>query len=290
MPASRRPRSNSVELALQLLQPPVARREAGAHHARGGVRELGGVAAAHRDAAGKAGERRPAADRRARAGSSPGRAPARRRRSRSCSRSIRLQNSSFAATTISAAADGVGARRSATKSAIVTSVSWPTAEMTGTGDSGDRARDDLLVERPEVFDRAAAAADDDDVDARHAPDRLAAPRAISSAAPSPCTRAGRMTRCAFAYRRRSTLMMSRIAAPSSEVTMPILRGSAGSGRLRACVEQPFVLQPLLQLIERELQRAQPVRLEMLADQLVLALRLVDRDAAARDDARGRRPA
>ena len=50
------------------------------------------------------------------------------------------------------------------------------------------------------------------------------------------------------------------------------------------VEQPFVLQPLLQLIERELQRAEPVRLEMLADQLVLALRLVHRDAAARDDA------
>ena len=37
------------------------------------------------------------------------------------------------ATTISAAADGVGARRSATKSAIVTSVSWPTAEIVGTG-------------------------------------------------------------------------------------------------------------------------------------------------------------
>ena len=48
---------------------------------------------------------------------------------------MRAQNSSFAATTISAAADGVGARRSATKSAIVTSVSWPTAEMTGTGDA-----------------------------------------------------------------------------------------------------------------------------------------------------------
>ena len=46
---------------------------------------------------------------------------------------MRLQNSSCAATTISAAADGVGARRSATKSAIVMSVSCPTAEMTGTG-------------------------------------------------------------------------------------------------------------------------------------------------------------
>ena len=33
------------------------------------------------------------------------------------------------------AADGVGARRSATKSAMVTSLSWPTAEMTGTGEA-----------------------------------------------------------------------------------------------------------------------------------------------------------
>ena len=66
--------------------------------------------------------------------------------------------------------------------------------------------------------------------------------------------------------------------------MPILRGSAGSGRLRAGVEQPFGLQPLLQLVERELQRAEALRLEVLADELVLALRLVDRDAPARDDA------
>ena len=39
---------------------------------------------------------------------------------------------SFSRTTSSAAADGVGARRSATKSAMVKSVSWPTAEITGT--------------------------------------------------------------------------------------------------------------------------------------------------------------
>lgn len=36
---------------------------------------------------------------------------------------------------ISAAADGVGALRSATKSHIVKSVSWPTAEMTGITDA-----------------------------------------------------------------------------------------------------------------------------------------------------------
>ncbi len=42
-------------------------------------------------------------------------------------------NSSFLRTTSSAAADGVGARRSAAKSAMVKSVSWPTAEITGRG-------------------------------------------------------------------------------------------------------------------------------------------------------------
>ena len=39
--------------------------------------------------------------------------------------------SSLRSTTSSAAADGVGARRSATRSAIVTSVSWPTPEIVG---------------------------------------------------------------------------------------------------------------------------------------------------------------
>ena len=47
---------------------------------------------------------------------------------RRCGRS----SSSRVQTTISAAAEGVGARRSATKSAMVTSVSCPTAEITGT--------------------------------------------------------------------------------------------------------------------------------------------------------------
>ena len=49
------------------------------------------------------------------------------------------------------------------------------------------------------------------------------------------------------------------------------------------VEEPFRLQLLLQLLERELQRAEPVRLHVLADDLVLALRLVDAEPAARDD-------
>ena len=49
---------------------------------------------------------------------------------------MRAQKSSLRATTISAAAEGVGARRSATKSAMVTSLSCPTAEIVGTDEHG----------------------------------------------------------------------------------------------------------------------------------------------------------
>src|SRR6185312_10514492 len=49
------------------------------------------------------------------------------------------------------------------------------------------------------------------------------------------------------------------------------------------IEQALRLQPLLQLLERELERAESLRLEMLADDLILALRLVDGDLPARHD-------
>ena len=75
--------------------------------------------------------------------------------------------------------------------------------------------------------------------------------------------------------------MSRSAAPSSDVTMPIRRGSAGSGRLRAWSNKPSACEFLLELFERLLQRAEPLRLEVLADDLIFALRVVDADLAAR---------
>ena len=78
-------------------------------------------------------------------------------------------------------------------------------------------------------------------------------------------------------------MMSRTAAPSSEVTTPILRGSAGSARLRARSNSPSAASRCLQLLEGELPGAEPFRLQVLAEQLILALRVVDADAAARDD-------
>ena len=78
-------------------------------------------------------------------------------------------------------------------------------------------------------------------------------------------------------------MMSRSAAPSIEVTRPMRRGSAGSGRLRACVEQALGGELLLQLFEGLLQGAEAFRLHVLAEDLVLALGIVDADLAARDD-------
>ena len=51
---------------------------------------------------------------------------------RRCRSASSARRSASTGTASSAAADGVGARRSATKSAMVKSVSWPTAEITGT--------------------------------------------------------------------------------------------------------------------------------------------------------------
>ena len=165
----------------------------------------------------------------------------------------------------------------------MTSVSWPTAEITGTGERGDRARDDLLVERPEILDRSAAAADDDDVDAVDARRSL-------------CSAARDLERRALALHARRTDDEVRVGvAPAEHLDDVADRRAVERGDdadlarqrrqrpLARGVEQPFGLQPLLQLIEGELQRAEPLRLEVLADELIFALGLVDRDAAARDD-------
>jgi hypothetical protein len=53
--------------------------------------------------------------------------------------------------------------------------------------------------------------------------------------------------------------------------------------LAPLVEQPLFGQARLQLLERQLPRAQPLGLELLADDLVLTLRVVDAHAAAGDD-------
>ena len=54
--------------------------------------------------------------------------------------------------------------------------------------------------------------------------------------------------------------MSRMAAPSGDVTTPILRGKAGNPRFRCSSNSPFLGQSFAKLFERELERAQAVRL------------------------------
>src|SRR5204863_1424585 len=145
----------------------------------------------------------------------------------------------------------------------------------------DGARHGLFVERPQIFNRPAAAADDDDVDARHASDR---PQA-----------AGNFVRRAFTLDARRPDDQMRVRISPAEHFDDVADGGAlerghdadfaGQGGERpfaGLVEQPFVLKPLLQLIEGKLQRAQALRLQVLADQLVFALWLVDRDTPAGD--------
>ena len=57
----------------------------------------------------------------------------------------------------------------------------------------------------------------------------------------------------------------------------------GQRPLARRIEQAFGLQLLLELLEGQLQRAEALRLQVVAEQLILALRLVDRQPAARDD-------
>ena len=151
------------------------------------------------------------------------------------------------------------------------------------GRSGDRSRDDLLVERPQILDRSAASSDEDHVDALDLGDRSEAACNVERGA------------VALHARRANHEVRVRVAA-AQDVDDVADRGAvergddadlAGKRRQRTLarlVEQSFGGQPLLQLIEGELQRAEAFRLEVLADDLVLALRVVDADAAARDDA------
>ena len=94
-------------------------------------------------------------------------APARRR----ASVAVCSISSARTGTHFSAAPVGVGARRSAAKSISVVSVSWPMAEIERNGARRRRAHDDLLVEAPEVLERAAAARDDQHVRPRDRPAR-----------------------------------------------------------------------------------------------------------------------
>ena len=139
---------------------------------------------------------------------------------------------------VSAAAEGVGARRSATKSAMVTSVSCPTAETTGTEQAAMARATASVVERPQVFQRAAAAAPQSPGPPRRAAEVLDA--------------AAHFLHRAFALHQRGKeadvqagesggeriWIISAMTAPRGDVTMPIRRGKRGRGRLRSASKSP----------------------------------------------------
>ena len=191
-------------------------------------------------------------------------------------------SSAFSRTTSSAAAEGVGARRSATKSAIVTSVSWPTAEITGIFDAAiARATASSLNAQRSSSDPPPRAT----TITSRSPRRFSVPSAwaISPAAVSPWTRTGHTRTWRPAKRRVTTRRKSRTAAPVGDVTSPTRRGQRGQRPLPPGVEEPLGGEPGLQLLEGELERAQAFRLQHLAHELVLAPDGVDVEPAERED-------
>ena len=81
--------------------------------------------------------------------------------------------------------------------------------------------------------------------------------------------------------------MSRSAAPSSDDDDPDLARQRGQRPLALPSEEALGLQLLLQLFEGELQRAEPLRLQMFADDLVFALGVVDAEPSAGNDVEAR---
>ena len=131
-------------------------------------------------------------------------------------------------------------------------------------DERDRARrrgahDDLLVEAPEILDRAAAARDDQHVRPRDRarPASALKPRiaaATSSAEVSPWTRTGQ-TRTWRGKRSSSRCRMSRITAPVGEVTTPIDPRQIGQRPLARGLEQALGRELAAALLEQRHQRA-----------------------------------
>ena len=208
-------------------------------------------------------------------------APARHRRPASASSRAAIAARSGA--TSAAAAVGVAARASATKSQIVKSVSCPTADTTGSAESSTARATALLVERPQVLDRAAAAPDDQHVDfapcvggADGGGDLGRRAGALDAAGIDDHRERGPAAR----ERRQHVVQRRRRAV---EVTIPTARGNAGSGRLRSSREPAGRLEPRLEAGELLVQRAQAGEADRLDVELELAARFVDRRRGAQLD-------
>ena len=189
-------------------------------------------------------------------GASPDRA------SRSARRSSAWRTSRASGTQISPASLGVRARRSAARSAIVTSTSWPIAETTGSRDAtiARATTSSLNAQRSSRLPPPRATM------IRSAPaTRLASASAAatSSAAPGPWTL------------RRRDQDLGGPPAPADDLEQVADRragraghdhdppGEPGQGPLPRRVEQPLGRQPGHRLAERQLERADPLGLDPL---------------------------
>jgi hypothetical protein len=155
----------------------------------------------------------------------------------------------------------------------------------------DGARQLLLVEGPEVFGRAAAAPDDDDVDAL-----FAAPlgeRALVEVVQEADGLTDFGARPLALDARRGEEHVDRARA-AREHRQDVADGRAGRRShhadaareerqrpLQLLVEEALGRQPVAQLLEGDAQRARAHGVQGFDDQLVLAARLVDGEAAAR---------
>ena len=152
--------------------------------------------------------------------------------------------------TSSAAAVGVGARTSATKSAIVKSVSWPTPQTTGTGlrTMARASASSLKAQRssmePPPRTRRITSMRGAPPSCTPAAASLAkvyrrpSARTSSAGAPAPWTGATATTTGTWGARRCNVLTTSCSAAAPSDVTSPMPRGIRGNARLRAASNRP----------------------------------------------------
>ncbi|MCY1174611.1 hypothetical protein D9M73_148200 [compost metagenome] len=158
---------------------------------------------------------------------------------RRCRLSTRRTRSLESGASNSAAADGVGARTSATKSLMETSVSCPTALTIGvTQASTARATASSLKHQRSSSEPPPRARINASKPRASASFRA---RTICVVASRPCTAVGIRVSCTCGARRRNTLMMSRMTAPVGELMMPMRCGCAGSGTLRSALNRPSAL-------------------------------------------------
>ena len=194
----------------------------------------------------------------------------------------RRQSSAVFSATISAAAEGVGARRSATRSAIVRSVSCPTAEIVGIRDRASARATHSLLNGFEVLGRASPAREDQDVE--------------GAAAVEGVDRVGDLERGAVSLDPHRIDRDAHGVGPPRHHVEHVPDGRArrrgderdarrkqGDPPLARRVEEPLRRELRLQLLEGELEGPCPDRLQVHDPQLERPLGRPEVERAPRDD-------